>query len=75
VGIVTGFGFISDIRMDKDFAERYREYQQAVRLGKVSFNKKDHHAAIKHYTGAIEISPYLDSHYYGCGIAWKRKKR
>jgi hypothetical protein len=70
VGIITGFDFISDIQMDKDFAERYREYQQTVRSGKVSFNKKDHHAVIEHYTAAIEISPYLGSHYYGCGIVW-----
>ena len=73
VGITNGLGFISDIRADEDFAKRYQAYQQAVSSGKASLNKKEYLAAIKHYTRAIEVSPFVGSHYYDRGIAWYRK--
>jgi len=71
--IFNGFSFISDIRADEHFAKRYQAYQQAVSSGKASLNKKDYQAAIEHYTRAIEMSPFVLSHYYDRGIAWYRK--
>ena len=72
VGIVSGFGSISDTRADEDFAKRYQAYQQAVYAGKASLNKKDYQAAIEHYTKAIEMSPFEVSSYYNRGIAQYR---
>ncbi len=73
VGIFISFGLISDIRAEEDFSKRYQTYQQAVSSGKVSLNKKDYQAAIEHHTRAIEMSPFVASHYYDRGIAWYRK--
>jgi len=73
VGIFIAFGLISDIRADEDFAKRYQAYQQAVSSGKASLSRKDYQAAIEHYTKAIEISPFVASHYYDRGIALYRK--
>jgi tetratricopeptide (TPR) repeat protein len=73
MSIVSGFGFISDIRAEEDFAKRYQGYQQAVSSGKASLNKKDYQAAIEHYTRAIEMSSFVASHYYDRGIAFYRK--
>ena len=73
VGIISGFGLISDIRADEDFSKRYQTYQQAVSSAKASFNNKDYQVAIAQYTKAIEMSPFVASHYYDRGIAWYRK--
>jgi tetratricopeptide (TPR) repeat protein len=73
VGILSAFGFISDIRAEEDFSKRYQAYQQAVSSGKASLNKKDYEAAIEYYTWAIEMSPFVASHYYDRGIAWYKK--
>jgi tetratricopeptide (TPR) repeat protein len=70
VGIVSGFGFNPDARADEDFAKRYQAYQQSVSSGKASLNKKEYQAAIEHYTRAIEVSPFVGSHYYDRGMAW-----
>ena len=70
---LDGFSVIRDIRADEDFLKRYRTYQQAVSSGKVSLDKKDYRSAIEHYTKAIEMSPFVASHYYDRGIALYRK--
>jgi tetratricopeptide (TPR) repeat protein len=64
---------VSEIQADEDFAKRYQTYQQAVSSGKASLNKKDYQSAIEHYTKAIEMSPFVASHYYDRGIAFYRK--
>jgi tetratricopeptide (TPR) repeat protein len=72
MGIFSGFGSISDVRADEDFAKRYQTYQQAVSSGKASLNKNDYQAAIEHYSRAIEMSPFEVSSYYNRGIAQYR---
>lgn len=72
MGIFGGFGFISDVRADEDFAKRYQSYQQAVSSAKASLNKNDYQAAIEHYSRAIEMSPFEVSSYYNRGIAQYR---
>lgn len=73
VSIFVVFGLISGIRAEEDFSKRYQAYQQAVSSGKASLNKKDYQAAIDQYTKAIEMSPFMGSHYYDRGIAWYKK--
>ena len=58
---------------ENNFVEKYQDYQNAVNAGKTSLNKKDYQAAIEHYTKAIEMSPFVMSHYYDRGIALYRK--
>ncbi len=56
-----------------DFLKRYREYQGYVRAGYAAINNKKYIEAIDYYSKAIEISPFVASHYYHRGLAWYRK--
>jgi tetratricopeptide (TPR) repeat protein len=58
---------------ENTFIEKHRAYQNAVNAGKTSLNKKDYQAAIEHYTKAIEMSPFVGSHYFDRGVAFYRK--
>lgn len=55
------------------FTEWYKAYQDRTRSGYTAINKKDYIAGIDHYTRAIEISPFIASHYYYRGLAWYKK--
>lgn len=73
VVLFAGPASSSDRGEGDDFLKRYREYQGHVRAGYAAINKKEYIEAIDHYTKAIEISPFVASHYYYRGLAWYRK--
>jgi tetratricopeptide (TPR) repeat protein len=71
--LITGSNSFSNEIKAKDFQRQYRQYQGQVRAGKAAINKKEYLKAIDHYSKAIEISPFVASHYYYRGLAWYRK--
>ena len=73
ISIFSGVTHPFEVHGENTFVEEYQDYQNAVNAGKTSLNKKDYQAAIEHYTKAIEMSPFVASHYYDRGIAWYRK--
>jgi Flp pilus assembly protein TadD len=56
-----------------DFAQKYQAYQKAVNDGKAALDKKDYESAIRHYSKAIEASPFVAFHYFDRGVASYRK--
>jgi tetratricopeptide (TPR) repeat protein len=75
ISVVIFSGVVHPLKVcgENNFVEQYRAYQSAATAGKVSLNKKDYQAAIEHYSRAIEMSPFVASHYYDRGIAFYRK--
>ncbi len=71
--LLAGHVSSSDLEGSNSFLKRYREYRGHVRPGYTAMNKKDYEEAIDHYTKAIELSPFVASHYYQRGLAWYRK--
>ena len=63
----------SESKGGNDFQKQYRSYQGYVRAGHTALNKKRYIEAIDNYSKAIEISPFVASHYYHRGLAWYRK--
>jgi len=68
-----GRASLSEGTRGDDFLKRYGEYQGYVRAGYAAINKREYIEAIDCYTKAIEISPFVASHYYYRGLAWYRK--
>ena len=66
--LLSLFPFVSIIHAGDEFQEKYRTHQNAVNAGKASLNKKDYQVGIDQYTKAIEMSPFVASHYYDRGI-------
>lgn len=73
VVLAGGRASLSEKKEGDDFLKRYREYQGYARAGYAAINKKGYIEAIDHYSKAIEISPFVASHYYYQGLAWYRK--
>src|SRR4030042_2704016 len=73
ISIFSGVTHPFEVHGENTFVEKYQAYQNAVNAGKASLNKKDYQTAIEHYTKAIEMSPFVMSHYYDRGIAFYRK--
>jgi len=71
--IFGGCAPLSNRREGDNFLKRYREYQGYVSAGYACIEKKEYIRAIDHYSKAIEISPFVASHYYYRGLAWFRK--
>ncbi len=71
--LITGSNSFSNEIKAKDFQRQYRQYQGQVRAGYVAIKKKQYAEAIKYYSKAIEVSPFVASHYYYRGLALYRK--
>ena len=71
--LFTGHPSLAERKGGDDFLKRYREYHGHVRAGYAAISKKEYAEAIEHYTKAIEVSPFVASHYYYRGLAWYRK--
>jgi tetratricopeptide (TPR) repeat protein len=54
---------------DNDFQKQYKAYQAEVTAGKAALDKKEYASAIRHYSKAIEISPFEAMQYFNRGIA------
>jgi tetratricopeptide (TPR) repeat protein len=52
-----------------DFQEQFKAYQAEVSAGKAALDKKEYESAIKHYSKAIEMSPFEATQYFNRGIA------
>jgi tetratricopeptide (TPR) repeat protein len=72
-GLSSGSASSSESKGGDDFQKQYRAYQGYARSGYTAFQKKEYSKAIEHYTKAIEMSPFVASHYYYRGLAWYRK--
>lgn len=69
-GVLSGAcASLSDRRSGDNFLLEYRVYQGHVRAGDAAVNKKDYEKAIDRYSKAIDISPFVASHYYYRGLA------
>ena len=51
------------------FVEEFRSYQAEVRAAQDSFSKKDYPSAIRHYSKALELSPFEATFYLNRGIS------
>jgi tetratricopeptide (TPR) repeat protein len=58
-----------------DLADKFRAYQGAVSAGKTALNKKNYGAAIKHFSDAIEVSPFEALLYFNRGIAFYKSEK
>jgi len=56
-------------RADNAFQEQFKAYQAEVNSGKAALDKKEYESAIKHYSKAIEMSPFEAMQYFNRGIA------
>lgn len=56
-------------RAGSDFQEQFKAYQAEVNSGKAALDKKEYESAIKHYSKAIEMSPFEAMQYFNRGIA------
>ena len=56
-------------RADNAFQEQFKAYQVEVNSGKAALDKKEYESAIKHYSKAIEMSPFEAMQYFNRGIA------
>lgn len=69
-GVLSGGrASLSETRAGDDFLKRYREYQAFVGAGYAAINKREYIEAINHYSKAIEVSPFVASHYCYRGLA------
>ncbi len=64
VGPCTTFAWAGN-----EFQEQFKAYQAEVNSGKSALDKKEYESAIKHYSKAIEMSPFEAMHYFNRGIA------
>ncbi len=64
VGPCTTFAWAGN-----EFQEQFKEYQEEVNSGNSALYKKEYESAIKHYSKAIEMSPFEAMHYFNSGIA------
>ena len=55
---------------EDDFTAKYRAYQNAIRDGKASMDRKEFQSAVAHYSAAIGMSPFEASSYCQRGIAF-----
>jgi tetratricopeptide (TPR) repeat protein len=56
-------------RADSSFQEQFKAYQAEVNSGKAALDKKEYESAIRHYSKAIEMSPFEAMQYFNRGIA------
>lgn len=52
-----------------EFGDRYQAYQRHTRAGRAALKKGDYALAIDRYTRAIEVAPFVASHYFDRGLA------
>jgi tetratricopeptide (TPR) repeat protein len=57
-------------RADNDFQERFKAYQAEVNTGRSALDKKEYESAIRHYSKAIEMSPFEAMQYFNRGVAF-----
>ena len=62
-------------RADNAFQEQFKAYQAEVNSGKAALDKKEYESAIKHYSKAIEMSPFEAMQYFNRGIAFTNQGR
>jgi len=63
----------SERKRNEDFEKQYGTYKEYVRAGSLALNKKRYKEAVEQYNKAIEISPFVASHYYQRGQALYKK--
>jgi tetratricopeptide (TPR) repeat protein len=68
----VGCSSVSHRSGGSDFQKQYKQYLGYARIGKAAIKKKEYIKAIELYTKAIEVSPFVPSHYYYRGLAWYR---
>ncbi len=57
-----------------DFQDQFKVYQAEVNAGRAALDKKEYESAIKHYTKAIEKSPFEAMQYLNRGIAFYKSE-